>query len=242
MATTYTFTVRAGVTLVDASVSYNGTRYDVDAQLAAGGGSIVTADENLATLLKQLRASDGALLDVNGVPGAPDPALTPLLPVYGPSGLLAISSVQNLQTTLDANAAAATAYANSVGGGVQLGYAELVSDFTTATTGADVTGLAITITAGTRPILVVFETGALSNSSGAGAAIVNIQEGATVLRQASIGAVTANLAFCIHREVYIPSPSAGSHTYKVNLSSFGAGTVTLAATAANPAYIQALQI
>lgn len=82
MPTTYTFTLRAGVTLQDAHVDVYGSRYDVDAALIAGGGSIVTADETLAQALKTLRADGLALLDVNGVTTPGPGSGSPLYPLF----------------------------------------------------------------------------------------------------------------------------------------------------------------
>lgn len=80
---TWTFTLRSGVgPLADVSVVLRGARYDVDAQLAAGGGSIVTTDDELASLLKALRVSSGAVFDVNGVADPQAPARGDLVPVH----------------------------------------------------------------------------------------------------------------------------------------------------------------
>lgn len=128
-----------------------------------------------------------------------------------------------------------------VGGGVELGYAQITVNATTTTTGVDIAGFTMTITVGTRPIMLRFGASGLSNSNGAGASIVNLQEGATVVGQGSIGALPANVAVPIQREFRL-TPTPGDHTYKVNLSSFGAGTVTLAATPTSPAWLQAIQI
>lgn len=64
MATTYTFTLRAGVTLVDAKVTVNGSDFLVDEALTAGGGSIVTTDQNLAVALAGMRMNTGLVFDV----------------------------------------------------------------------------------------------------------------------------------------------------------------------------------
>lgn len=82
MATTYTFTLHAGVTLADSSFTYGGSIYDVKDQLTAGSGSIVTTDGGLAAVLRSLRTPTGLLLDENSVPGAPDPDLRSQFPAY----------------------------------------------------------------------------------------------------------------------------------------------------------------
>lgn len=59
MATTYTFSWRGGVAAADAGVTYQGTRFDVDAFIAGGG---ITTDDALAALLRGLTREDGATL------------------------------------------------------------------------------------------------------------------------------------------------------------------------------------
>lgn len=123
--------------------------------------------------------------------------------------------------------------------GTELGYAEITTDFTTtSTTGADVTGLTITVTVLERPIKVIIDGRALSNSGAAGAVII-IYEGATAL------ALFDDLsAFRVgfHREVRL-APSAGSHTYKAVLLTGGSGTATLTAGGTgSQAFIQAVEI
>lgn len=59
MATTYTFSWRDGVAAADAAVTYQGTRFDVDAFITGGGA---TTDDALAALLRGLTRSDGATL------------------------------------------------------------------------------------------------------------------------------------------------------------------------------------
>lgn len=81
-ATTYTFTVRSGVTLTDAKVTVRGSVVDVDAALASGGGEIVTTDQDYANALKELRVSDGLALDVDGVPGGEVTSPSPRYAVY----------------------------------------------------------------------------------------------------------------------------------------------------------------
>jgi hypothetical protein len=62
MATLYTFTLRPGVTLRDAVVTYGGATLDVDSALAAGGGAIEATHESLATALRDLRTNGDTLL------------------------------------------------------------------------------------------------------------------------------------------------------------------------------------
>lgn len=82
---TFTFTLRGGITLADAGFMYGGSRYDVDDALAAGSGTITTTDSGLAEQLRQMQAPDGLpLLNEGGVtPGAAaDPLLSARRNVY----------------------------------------------------------------------------------------------------------------------------------------------------------------
>jgi len=122
-------------------------------------------------------------------------------------------------------------YTDSVAaGGVELGYAERGTDFTQTGAGnSDVTGLQVTVTVGTRPINIIVSAAGISNSSGSGLAFVNIKEGSTALGAVGAGLGTANEIYPVNRVIRL-APSAGSHTYKVNLQQFVTGNTTLNAT------------
>ena len=132
-------------------------------------------------------------------------------------------------------------YTDSVAaGGVELGYAQITSAFTQTGAGAsDVTGLSVTVTVGSRPIVVILaaESMSLSSASGLGGAI--IQEGATVLAATSVGLTT--IGFPVNRRVRL-TPSEGSHTYKIVLNQLVTGNTTLAASATGPASIQVIEV
>lgn len=124
--------------------------------------------------------------------------------------------------------------------GVELGYAEITTT-ATATTEADVAGLAVTVTVGTRPILVKMGCGQLYNNNASGYAIVQLKEGATTLAGWTWGTGVASVQSGYFREARL-SPTAGSHTYKVTLQGFIAGTTTISASSTQPAYIQVVEI
>lgn len=130
----------------------------------------------------------------------------------------------------------------------ELGYAQITSSFTTANawgTVADVTGLSVTVTVGTRPIKVIFDCEQLGNSSTGGATLWLKQDsGAYDIMGQSIGLASGAGHPC-HREVRF-TPSAGSHTYQLGLTrAFGqsAGNATITcASGAQAAFIQVVEL
>ncbi|NUQ70403.1 MAG: hypothetical protein HUU17_06215 [Chthonomonadales bacterium] len=126
--------------------------------------------------------------------------------------------------------------------GVELGYASITSSVTQTGAGTqDVAGLAVTVNVGARPIMVRFEAGAISNTSASGLTVVKIMEGATTLGSANLGLLTANGSAPVSRSVRL-APSAGAHTYKINLGQFVTGNSSITAAADNPAYIQVVEV
>lgn len=125
-------------------------------------------------------------------------------------------------------------------GGVELGYASRTSNFTQTGAGSsDVTSLTTTVTVGSRPIIVKANADGLSNSSASGITLLVIQEdGVTIAVQTVSLSVLAEL---VAREVR-RTPSAGSHTYKLVLTQLVTGNSTLAAGAADPAFIQVIEV
>ena len=128
-------------------------------------------------------------------------------------------------------------------GGRELGYASITSTFTQTGAGnSDVTGLSVTVTVGTRPINVIFSCASVSNNNASGIAYLKIMEGATLLGNAVISLSAVGQA--LHRTVRL-SPSAGSHTYKVNLQQVVTGNTSLFAdsgTTYGPASIQVIEV
>lgn len=123
-------------------------------------------------------------------------------------------------------------------------YAEITSDFTTATTTAtDVTDLSVTITTdGTRRFRIEIGCGFSERAS------LLIREGSTQLASwngQSWGSTPSSpdRVMASGTRSVILTPSAGSHTYKFSVDNFtNTGTVLVAASATNPAYILAEDI
>lgn len=132
-------------------------------------------------------------------------------------------------------AAETTAAIGAAAGGGTLGYAETVTaTVVTGSPAADVTGLTVTVTAiaGHRVRITGLITG--QDSANSSAVIVNIaQDGAVVFS-------TNNQAVIIQQITYIVScvlsPSAGSHTYKLQIGG-GNGTFTTSPNATRKNYI-----
>ena len=127
----------------------------------------------------------------------------------------------------------------SLTGGIELGYSQITANDTQTGVGNhDVTGLSVTVTVGTRPIKVIFDCGGGGNS-GAGTTLITILEDNVQVALINLG--VANVSTPTHREVR-RAPSAGSHTYKINLNQFSAGNSTIAAAANSPAFIQVIEL
>lgn len=124
--------------------------------------------------------------------------------------------------------------------GVELGYAEITADVTQTGSGnQDVAGLSVTVNVGSRPIIVQIGAKSLANSSASGVGVLSIKEGATTL--ATISAVLSTLTLPIFRSRRL-APSAGSHTYKVNLAQLVTGNSTLGAASTDPAFIHVIEV
>lgn len=127
--------------------------------------------------------------------------------------------------------------------GAELGYAEITAevDSTAVSTYESPTGLSITITVATRPILLEFHCSQFAHTAANGTILAQILEGAT---QVAYGSVTcsptggAALYMPLRRRL---APSAGSHTYVFQWGSTVAGTHKLFATSTYPAYIRAVE-
>lgn len=125
-------------------------------------------------------------------------------------------------------------------GGVELGYAQITSTATQTGVGSgDVASLTTTVTVGTRPIVVEFGCDGLVNSSGSGIATAQIKESTTILAQATVSLTTIGMVIC--RRVRL-APSAGSHTYKINLAQVITGNSQIICSATDPAYIAVFEV
>ena len=135
-------------------------------------------------------------------------------------------------------------YTDSVGtGGVELGYAEITSDDTVTTSEHDITGLAVTVTVATRPIVIYVSGPAIKNDTTGAAFGFQIKEGATLLGNSTYGtnASTINIPYPVSRRIRL-APSAGTHTYKVTLFAAFAGTTTLSASSDSTCSIQVVEV
>lgn len=128
-------------------------------------------------------------------------------------------------------------------GNTELGYAQITSNTTQTGYGSvDVSGLSVTVTVGSRPIKVIFDAQSVTNSASNGIGTVDIYEGSTKLAGVTVSnvSVAAINSAAAHRE-YRAAPSAGSHTYKIKLSSL-VGNTTLYGATDSPAFIQVIEV
>lgn len=125
-------------------------------------------------------------------------------------------------------------------GGILLDSKKITSNFTQTGVGtSDVTGLALTVTVGDRPIVVEFGAASVFNSSGSGITVAAIMEGATQL--ATVTVSLTGLPFPATRRLVL-NPSAGSHTYKIALGQIVTGNSTISASATDPAGISVIEV
>ena len=111
--------------------------------------------------------------------------------------------------------------------GVELGYAEITSDFTTtSTTPVDVTGLSTTVNTGGPVIIEVFAPG-WKNSGANGGILVSVWEDSTQV--AVVAGNFINLASASEPMIgkVRRVPTVGAHTYKVTAQATISGTVTI---------------
>lgn len=138
-----------------------------------------------------------------------------------------------------------SAYADSVAaGGVELGYAQITSNVsTTATAVTDIASLTVTVTVGTRPILIRCHFDAGNTTSALGADVILNEDGTDIGKIATwLGDNWFPIAG--HRR---RAPSAGSHTYKLRSRQSAAGTYSLTCgngtgTNNGPGFIQVIEI
>lgn len=128
--------------------------------------------------------------------------------------------------------------------GVELGYAERVTDATTTNTGAydDVTGMSITVNVGIRPIMVRAFARDIRHSAVNGNVYFRIAEGATAIVASVYCSSTVNASQSAYVERRL-TPSPGLHTYKLTTALIGAGTGTIIADATDgPMFIQVVEV
>lgn len=118
---------------------------------------------------------------------------------------------------------------------ILLGHASVTSAQNGFSSGADLTGLSVTVTAPTsRGIKITAYAPFVASSTGN--VILLIKEGSTTLNSYSTHISTASRQAGAIAIAFIAAPTAGSHTYKLT-SDHSAGTVNMNASATNPAFI-----
>jgi hypothetical protein len=123
-------------------------------------------------------------------------------------------------------------------GGVELGYAEITSNQTGITTQADITGLTTTVTVGARPIVITADL-YLQQVTNVAVIIGYIMEGATQIQARGLTINPVGFApMCFTARI---APTAGSHTYKVQLAASAVSASVLGA-AANPSSIRVVEV
>lgn len=130
-------------------------------------------------------------------------------------------------------------------GNTELGYAAITSDFSgTATTLTDIAGLTVTVTVGSRPILVKFQADAAMTTAVFTGGVYLVEDGTDI----GVLAVIAYGGLVPTHGVRRLAPSSGSHTYKLRYKSATAGTVTIKAGPGNaaavngPAFLQVVEV
>lgn len=133
--------------------------------------------------------------------------------------------------------------------GTELGYTEVTNYSAVAVTSslADCAGLSVTVTVGSRPIFVQAYIPATSLTFSAANARFEMAllESSTILqladtpgKSASSGsAIVGGSVFCAVRL----APSAGSHTYKVQVKAFGTTAASYTSGATFPAFIRVVE-
>ncbi len=129
---------------------------------------------------------------------------------------------------------------------IELGYQTNGTTFTTtstAATGVDVTGMSVSVTVGTRPILVKMHADTWNSGAGFGASLYLREDGTNI----------GGMAGCIG-DNFTPlqaerrlSPAAGAHTYSIRAKNNSAGTLTInagagTAQANSPMAIQVIEV
>lgn len=122
----------------------------------------------------------------------------------------------------------------------ELGYAQITTTATQTGAGSgDVSGLSVTVTVGSRPIVVEFACDGLVNTNASGITTAQIKEDTTVLAASTVSLTTIGMVVC--RKVRL-TPSAGAHTYKINLAQVVVGNSQITAGASDPAYIWVYEV
>lgn len=153
------------------------------------------------------------------------------------------SALQNLRVNAGATGLEWAAPAGG-GGGQELGYAELSADFSTASTSlVDVTGFAVTVTIGSRPVRIDVFVPRMDETASNAQAVLEIYDN-TAGARVKAGAVWMHADGNGSGGVLVSArhaPAAGSRTYKVRMS-VSAGTGGLHNITGSPAHLLVTEI
>lgn len=119
-----------------------------------------------------------------------------------------------------------------------LGYAQVVADQgSISSTAVDLTSLTVTVSVPYAQHRIRISAQAqFANTTATDGASLNIVEGVTTLQTAACFSTLANIQAHVCAQVLI-TPTAGSHTYKLQALTVGGGTATLKASSGSPAFI-----
>ncbi|GAA0260672.1 hypothetical protein [Rhodanobacter caeni] len=122
-------------------------------------------------------------------------------------------------------------------GGIELGYAEITSQFnTTSTTAVDVTGLTVTCVVGERPVIVTYGGNMRNTTTGQSARVLLIANGSNqsnLTAQGSVGYIF------LERETRISGLTPGaSYTFKLQALAISSGTTQIYSDANDRAFIR----
>lgn len=175
--------------------------------------------------------------------------------IWDAAGDLAVGSGANtavrlakgtaLQVLRVNSGATALEWAAASGGPSELGYVQITANVTTTSTSyVDVPGLSVTVTIGSRPLIVeawclgMWHSGANNLSR---LRLYDATAAAEIAYGDSRSIATANSSSPRHVIARV-TPAAGTRTYKAQIQSVDAGTTTLGATATSPAFLRVTEV
>lgn len=116
-----------------------------------------------------------------------------------------------------------------------IGYAEVTANQAAISAVVDLTGLTVSVTVGASRRIRITGSTLFNGTTLDDSAQMQIREGATQLQ---IGEAPIRTSFASIERSVIITPTAGAHTYKLMAArNVGTGSVTLGASATNPAFI-----
>jgi hypothetical protein len=127
----------------------------------------------------------------------------------------------------------------------ELGYAQITADVTTtSTTMVDATGLSVSVQVGSRPVMVEFWTGEGRTTDTVDKRIIVELYDTTASAALAFGIVTCPVSdsgsdLSIRARL---TPAVGARSYKVRFRTVAAGTATIRASSASPAFIRVYEV